>query len=155
VIEKDNREPQSIAAEILRHYFEGEAMPGIENELKLAEQFLPGITLAELAALSSDLGGAENRVVLVSGPESMKKIGKKDVLALTGAIAKETIAPYDDGSDHGDLMSSPPAPGKVVAEQKIESIGVTEWKLDNGVRVILKPTDFKKDQVLVSAFSPG
>ena len=32
---------------------------------------------------------------------------------------------------------------------------MTEWKLGNGARVIVKPTDFSNDQVQMSAFSPG
>jgi zinc protease len=46
-------------------------------------------------------------------------------------------------------------PGKVVAESTVAEIGVTEWTLSNGVHVVVKPTDFKDDQVLVRAISPG
>ena len=31
----------------------------------------------------------------------------------------------------------------------------TEWVLSNGIHVLLKPTTFKNDQILMSAFSPG
>ena len=34
-------------------------------------------------------------------------------------------------------------------------VGVTEWTLSNGVRVLVKPTDFQADQVLMRAYSPG
>ncbi|HEX2722983.1 MAG TPA: insulinase family protein, partial [Gemmatimonadaceae bacterium] len=37
----------------------------------------------------------------------------------------------------------------------ITSVGATEWKLSNGARVIIKPTDFKDDEVLFTAYSPG
>jgi zinc protease len=30
-----------------------------------------------------------------------------------------------------------------------------EWKLSNGVRVLLKPTDFNADQLFISGYSPG
>jgi len=43
----------------------------------------------------------------------------------------------------------------VVSESTIPEIGVSEFKLSNGVRVILKPTDFKNDEISFSAFSPG
>ena len=46
-------------------------------------------------------------------------------------------------------------PGTLLEEKEIAQVGVTEWRLSNGVRVILKPTDFKNDQVLLTAFSPG
>ena len=48
-----------------------------------------------------------------------------------------------------------PAPGKVVSEKSIPAINVTEWKLSNGVRVLVKPTDFKADEVLFSALQSG
>jgi zinc protease len=37
----------------------------------------------------------------------------------------------------------------------VSELGLTEWRLSNGARVLLKPTDFKEDQVLFAAFSPG
>jgi len=48
-----------------------------------------------------------------------------------------------------------PEPGSIVNESYIEAIDVTTWTLSNGVTVVLKPTDFKADQVLLSATSPG
>src|SRR6185369_12050224 len=36
-----------------------------------------------------------------------------------------------------------------------DAIGVTEWQLSNGLRVILKPTSYKEDEILFRAVSPG
>src|SRR5688572_820354 len=52
-------------------------------------------------------------------------------------------------------MENPPKPGKVVEAKTIPELGVTEWKLQNGVRVVVKPTDFANDEVRMAAFSPG
>src|SRR4029078_1465669 len=43
----------------------------------------------------------------------------------------------------------------VVSETQGKEIGVTEWKLSNGVRVLLKPTDFNADQIMFTSYSPG
>ena len=48
-----------------------------------------------------------------------------------------------------------PTPGAVVNVQTRQKIGITEWKLSNGVRVILKPTTSKEDEILFRAISPG
>ena len=48
-------------------------------------------------------------------------------------------------------MEKAPAPGAITAEKENKELGVTELMLSNGVRVILKPTDFKNDQVVMSA----
>ena len=48
-----------------------------------------------------------------------------------------------------------PAGGKVVSKKEFNEQGFTELTLSNGVRVILKSTDFKNDEILMSAYSPG
>ena len=57
--------------------------------------------------------------------------------------------------DVGALVPSLPKAGRIVNERTIPDLGLTEWTLSNGVRVLVKPTDFKADQILVSAWSPG
>ena len=52
-------------------------------------------------------------------------------------------------------MASAPPPGAVTATRTLPEIGVTEWTLKNGVRVVVKPTDFKNDEVRMAAFAPG
>src|SRR5690606_10798993 len=64
--ERDKRGGEEVAAEILRNYFEGEMMPGIEAELAIAERFLPQIALQELNVLAREWGGAADRVVMIS-----------------------------------------------------------------------------------------
>jgi len=52
-------------------------------------------------------------------------------------------------------METSPTPGKVTASKHYEEIGTTEIALSNGVIVVLKPTDFKNDEILMAATSPG
>ena len=53
------------------------------------------------------------------------------------------------------LLPTLPVRGSIVAERTVDTVGVTEWELSNGVRVALKQTDFRDDQILFRAFSPG
>jgi zinc protease len=53
------------------------------------------------------------------------------------------------------LLKAVPAVTPIDSENYLESLNITELRLANGVRVILKPTDFKNDEVLFTAFSPG
>src|SRR5690606_215671 len=69
--------------------------------------------------------------------------------------AAADIAAYQDDAPSGALVDQPPAPGRITAERDIASIGATEWRLSNGARVIIKPTDFQDDEVLFGAISPG
>ena len=44
---------------------------------------------------------------------------------------------------------------KLLKRGDIPEIGVQGWRLSNGIQVLLKPTDFKNDELLLSGFSPG
>ena len=53
------------------------------------------------------------------------------------------------------LLDAPPAPGTIVKTATKDAVGITEWELSNGVKVVLKPTTFKQDEILFRATSPG
>jgi zinc protease len=52
-------------------------------------------------------------------------------------------------------LKQQPTPGKIVSEKKVEATGVTELTLSNGAKVILKPTDFKNDEIVMTSFHKG
>jgi zinc protease len=152
--ERDTADSKLFAREIVRNFLTGEAMPGPEAELALATKLLPTITVEELNRLGKDLG-AGSRVVVVSGPATMAKPTEASLVATTKAVAARDIAAYDDAAPTAPLMAAAPTPGKVVATRTIPEIGVTEWTLSNGVRVVVKPTEFKSDEVRLVGFAPG
>ncbi|MCW8809652.1 MAG: insulinase family protein, partial [Ignavibacteriaceae bacterium] len=65
------------------------------------------------------------------------------------------ITPYEDKVAEKPLIETVPSPSPVVSSKNIERLGLIEWRLKNGVKVFLKPTDFKNDEIVFSAFSPG
>ncbi|MGD0338779.1 MAG: insulinase family protein [Bacteroidota bacterium] len=155
--ERDKADSRPLVEEYLRNFLNNETIPGIEVELELYKQYLPGITLEEINKLTDERMTSQNCVVTVSAPqkEGLKVPTKEELLALIEATKKEKINPYIDKISSEPLVARMPVPGKVVEEKKIESIGVTEWKLSNGARVVLKPTDFKNDEIVFSAQSDG
>jgi zinc protease len=152
--EHDKTRSRQFADEITRLYFTDEQMPGSEVEYAMVKQLLPGITLAEenqLAASTSNKG----RVVMVSGPAASPLPSKDEVVKIVEQIEKSDVPAWDDKPPPASLMAKAPAPGKITKERTIQEIGVTEWTLSNGAKVVIKPTDFKNDDVELSAFSPG
>jgi zinc protease len=65
------------------------------------------------------------------------------------------VVAYVDNSATGALMEKAPTAGRVTATAQHPTIGVTEWTLSNGARVLVKTTDFQADQVILQAWSPG
>ncbi len=152
--ERETTESRSFAAEIVRNYLDQEAMPGIEAELELTKKLLPTFALDEINKLAESLAKG-SRVVSVTGPAAMQKPTEAQILATTKTVEAKTIDPYVDGASNVPLMAAAPTPGTITATKTIPEIGVTEWTLKNGARVILKPTDFKNDEVRMSAFANG
>jgi zinc protease len=68
---------------------------------------------------------------------------------------KAPVEAYTDALAGRALVEKPPVPGKVTARRTIPEIGTTVLTLSNGVEVWLKPTDFKNDQVVISAYAKG
>ena len=62
---------------------------------------------------------------------------------------------YVDSVTDAPLIATPPTPGRITAERTLPETGVVEWTLSNGARMLVKPTDFKADEVLFAARSPG
>jgi zinc protease len=156
-VEREARASGSFAAEYSRAFLEGEPIPGIAVELELARRYVPAVTLDEVNALADRRTGDANRVILVSGPESAAGAlpSEADLLAAFEQVRGLTLEPYEDQAPGEGLMAELPEPGEIVSRREIPEIGVNDWRLSNGVRVVLKPTEFRRDEVFLTGFSPG
>jgi zinc protease len=99
----------------------------------------------------------KNRVVLVAAPQKAGIVvpDSRAMLAVFDRAKGSTLTAYVDSTSDAPLVPTPPTPGKIVAESTLPETGILEWRLSNGARVLLKPTDFKADEVLFAARSPG
>ena len=155
--ERDKQRSGGLAGEYVRHFMDNESIPGIEIEFELAKTLLPGIQLGEVNRLATEWITDRDRVVLVTAPEKagVEIPTEQQLLAAVERVRGEEIVPYVDAVADISLLSNVPAPGTIVAEKQIPETGLTEWTLSNGVRVGLKPTDFKNDQILFASYSAG
>ncbi len=155
--ERDKTESARYAAEYVRNYLDQEPIPGISSEYELYKQLLPGITLDDITAMTGQLITDKNRVVLVNLP-AKKEVNiptDQQLMDVFVSVGKKDIPAYIDKVANQPLISSAPKPGTIVNRTEYKDIGVTEWKLSNGARVVVKPTDFKNDAVVFAAYSPG
>jgi zinc protease len=157
VAEKENQTSAPLADEYTRNFTDREPIPGIEYEAALHARFLPDITLAEVNALAKDWVPDRNRVVLVNAPEKpgLTVPDEAKLSAVIASAVRKDLNAYVDTVGTQPLLDPLPAPGAVTKTNVKEAYGITEWELANGVKVVLKPTTFKEDEVLFRAFSPG
>jgi zinc protease len=155
--ERDKSQSGPLAAELVRHFLNGEAAPGIAIEVDLARKFLSTFTAAELAALASGMITENNRVVIASAPEKpgLAAVTEAMLREALGAGATATVTPWRDEMAGRALLAKAPSPGTVTSRREIPEIGVTVLTLSNGVEVWLKPTDFRNDQIIFTSYSRG
>ncbi|MDQ8200484.1 insulinase family protein [Pelagicoccus enzymogenes] len=155
--ERENTQSGVFAAEYTRAFTVDEPIPGIALERVMHHAFLKDLDLEEVNRIGDAFRQQGNRVILFTAPEAegYELPSEQDLLAaLESGKSKDLGAYVDDVSDE-PLLAEIPEAGEIVEERYHEAVGVYDWTLSNGARVIVKPTDFKKDQVLMSAYSEG
>ncbi|MFQ5569439.1 MAG: M16 family metallopeptidase [Rhodothermales bacterium] len=155
--ERENTNSAAYAGEYVNHFLEDEPAPGIAYEYALIQQLLPEITVEEVNRRVAELLAERNRVVLVTMPEkeSLTPPTEAELAAVLDGMQHQSFAPYVDDVTDAPLIAVVPDPAAVTAEREITELGITEITLENGIRVVMKPTDFKDDEVRFTAFSPG
>lgn len=157
--ERDKTESEHLVEEYVRNFLEKEPIAGIENEYKYYQKYLNGITLEEINqfVLKNVPAPADSKLVIMTGPEKadFKIPTNADLLTITENAAKGELLAYEDKAVASSIMEKSPAPGTLSDEKENKELGTTELTYSNGVKVILKPTDFKNDQVIMNASKFG
>jgi zinc protease len=115
----------------------------------LAQALVPGIGLEEVNEALRRMSDPRNRVVLVQVPEK-EGLAAPAVEQVRAAVEPPDgfdVAAYQDDLGGRTLVDFAPTPGRVVSRRERPELGVTELTLANGLRVVLKPTDFRADEI--------
>jgi zinc protease len=153
-IERDKTDSSSYVGEYVRNFLEQESIPGIENEYRYAQELIPAITLDEMNRFARGSIPADTAKLVIYTGSSKGDTPiptTAQLLAAVEAAEKSVVAEREVKNIAASLMATPPAPGSIVGETVDKALGTTTLSLSNGLSVILKPTDFRNDQVLVSA----
>ena len=157
VVEEQKRQSSQLADEYVRNFTQAEPFPGLGNEAAITRRVMPTITLAELNSLAKEWMPEGNRVVLVSAPkkDGVTMPDEAQLAAAIKAASSQPLTAYTETAVATTLISKDPKPGTVTKTNQRADVGIIEWELSNGAKVIIKPTTFKEDEVLFRAFSPG
>ena len=154
--ERNTRRNITLARECIRHFEDGESMPGAQWEYDFVQAVLPLVSLETVNNVAKALIHA-NPTIAISGPEKegVNIPSEETILAAIAGQSDLAIeAPVEEVIDT-ELVKKAPHKGKIKSFRENEEIEATEWILSNGIKVVFHPTDFKADEILMQAFSKG
>ena len=155
--EREKTNSHIYADSYVAAFLQSEPSLSVDYHLAAITRFLPTITLAEVNRLAGEWMTDRNRALVTTSPEKPGIVNptRAELLLAFDSVKRAEIAAYTEAAPSQQLVEKAPAGGRVVSERHVKEIGVTEWRLSNGVRVLLKPTDFNADQISFTAYSPG
>ncbi|MDO5980934.1 M16 family metallopeptidase [Flavivirga spongiicola] len=139
------------------HFTHGDPIPGDNFIYEFYKEVLPAITLEEVNKVGAEWGKQQNIAVVIKSiaKDGLRLPSKSEILKILSSSYTKDIEPYSDKLGNLELMPEKPKPGKIVKTEYHENVDITTWKLDNGVTVIAKPTDFQNDLIVMNGFRPG
>jgi zinc protease len=145
------------AQEYIRHYLSDEPIPGIAWEYEMIQQLLPMLGVDMLNQTAQNLVTDENLIISFQAPEDNTVVlpTEAETIELLATVKNEEIEAPVEEVIRENLVENAPKAGKIKKTTYNEILGTTEWTLSNGVRVVVKPTTFKQDEILFYAFSQG
>ncbi len=155
--EADKTESSVFCGQYVNHYLIGQAVPGAVKQYKYLKNILPEITLEKVNEMAAQWVTDRNLGLVVMAPEKegVKVPGENEILTIIDQSKTQPLTAYVDRFREEPLLEEtlPEIPVEITRENK--ELGFTEMTLANGVKIVLKPTEFKNDEILMSAYSPG
>lgn len=154
---RTTRKNRSYAQECINHFEDGEYMPGIEWEYNTLKAMLPMLPLEAVNQVAMLGYVDDNPTIAITGPqkEGVNIPSEEKVLDILSIIkTAELEAPKEEVVDN-NLIKKMPKAGKIKKTETNDILGTTTFTLSNGIRVIIKPTKFKEDEIQMEAYAKG
>ncbi len=154
---RDKQNNDHYVRKYIANFLNLEPIPGIEWEYKMAQAILPKLPLNMISQQAERYITDKNVLVSIQAPDNEKaKLPTQDqVLTMIDQVKTADLKPYKDETINKPLIANPPKPGTIAKVTENKEMGTTEWTLSNGIKVIIKPTKFKADEIRLAGVAYG
>ena len=155
--ERDKQETGRYMSPILAHFLTNEPLLGIENEYMLLNQILPALPVEAINQYVPELITKDNIVITLTAPEKEGEVlpTKEKLIEILNKANEIKVEPYVETVSDEPLIATLPEKGAIDSRKHDDTFDATVLTLKNGAKVIYKPTTFKDDEILMSAYSFG
>ena len=152
---KDKRYNSQFVSQYVQHFLNNEPIPSIDFTYQTMKQLVPALPIDGVNMVMKELVSPSDTNLVVVNFNNEKEGAvyptEEGIKQAISAARATQIEAYVDNVKDEPLMTTLPKPGKIKKEVKNDKFGYSELTLSNGVKVVLKQTDLKKDQVLLRA----
>ncbi|MDO4320304.1 MAG: insulinase family protein [Bacteroidales bacterium] len=154
---RNNTPTENYSREYVRAFVDNEPIPGIDFEKQIIDVLSYNIPLQAINQMLPEIVTEDNRVIIVMMPDAEGYVIPTDEMITTAieAVDEEELEPYRDEVKTEPLIPALPAPGKIVSERHLDTWDATELTLGNGIKVVVKPTQFKDNEIVMMARAKG
>ena len=148
-----------LAAQYYRNYLDNEPMPSIEQEYQIMNMIAPQIPVDYINQMLPELitTDGKNLVVMNFNQEKDGAVypTAEGLKAAVDNGLNAQVEAFVDNVKQEPLIAKLPKKGKIKKESYNSQFDYKELELSNGARVILKKTDFKENEIRMTARARG
>lgn len=156
--DRKSRSNTDVAKEISRYFTDGGVFETPDARLARVTNLLSSLSEEDCRNWLSSLLSPEGKNVVAL---AYLRPGKNNELPSESELAEayfsvnsEILTPFSAPAEVKNILSEEPARGKINNEEQ-GLFGSTVLTLSNGIKVMMKPTDFKEDQIFIRGVGEG
>ena len=158
-LNRDKRDNDNFGSQYSAHFISNEPIPSIEDEHQIWNMISQMVTPEIVNQYANQVISVSDTNLVVyefAQDKEGRFIPTADELRKTYEAARaEKLEPWVDNTKNEPLISELPKKGSIKKTTENATLGYKELTLSNGATVILKKTDYKTDEIQMTAFAKG
>lgn len=153
---KDKIHNDQYAEEMQNHFLLNEPFVDTDAYVAASKEVIAAITVEDMLEQARRWWKPDNRTIIIAGPsEGTTHLSEQEARNIITSIENSDITPYEEAEISENLTDASLLPQAVTSIKTLKAFDAEEWTLENGAKVVYRKADYDKDQVLLSAYSPG
>jgi len=144
-----------LASTIVEYTLNGKVPVSAEEYKKIFNKIIPRITVEQVNEEARKAFGNRGTMMFIVAPQNEPLPSEAEINSIWKEYKNAELAAYEDDVTDSNLMARPKNKAKVISKSKNSKLGVNEYVLSNGIRILTKKNDFEKNYMYMTVTSKG